>query len=89
LCGAQYFLRIVDDASRATWVYLKKDRSEARKLPKGFVAMVRNQFNRGIKVARSDNGSEFTLGPMQKFYYEHEILRESSCIDPLRKNGRV
>jgi len=81
LCGAHYFLSIVDDASRATWVYLMKDRREASKLLKGFIAMVRNQFHKGIKVVRSDNGSKFTSGPMQEFYYEYGILRESSCID--------
>jgi len=29
-------------------------------------------------VVRSDNRSEFTSGPIQEFYLEHEILRESS-----------
>ena len=27
LCGADYFLTIVDNASRATWVYLMKEKS--------------------------------------------------------------
>ena len=33
-CGAYYFLTIVDDASRATWVYLMKDKTEVSKLLK-------------------------------------------------------
>ena len=52
LCGAHYFLSLVDDASRATWVYLIKDRREANKLVKGFNNMVKNQFHKGIKVVR-------------------------------------
>jgi len=32
LCGAHYFLSLVDDVSRATWVYLMKVRGEASKL---------------------------------------------------------
>jgi len=42
LCGAHYFLSVVDEASRATWVYSMKDISEASKLLKGFIVMVRN-----------------------------------------------
>ena len=88
-CGAHCFLSIVDDASRATWVYLMKDRTEASKLLKNFILMVRNQFKKGVKMVRSDNGSEFTSGPMQEFYLDHEIFRESSCVDTPQQNGRV
>jgi len=89
LCGAHYFLSLVGDASRATWVYLMKDRSEASKLLRGFISMVKNQFQKGIKVVRSDNGSEFIPGPMQDFYYEHGILCESSCVHTPQQNGIV
>ena len=40
LCGAHYFLSIIDDGSRDTWLYLMKDRGEARKLLKGFITVV-------------------------------------------------
>ena len=69
--------------------YLMKDKSEASKFLPGFIAMVRNQFHKGVKVVRSDNGSEFTSGPMQNFYSDHGILRESSCVDTPQQNGRV
>jgi len=69
-------------------VYLIKDRSEASKLLKGFIAMIRNEFHKGIKVVRSDNGSKFTSGPIQNFYYELEILCESSCVDTPQQNER-
>ena len=32
LCGAQFFFTIVDDASRATWVYLMREKGEASTL---------------------------------------------------------
>ena len=88
-CGAHYFLSIVDDTSRATWVYLMQSRTEASKLLKNFVMMVKTQFKRIVKVVRSDNGSEFTSGRMQNFYHEHGRLRESSCVDTPQQNGRV
>ena len=49
-CGAHYFLSIVNESSRATWVYLMQDRTEASKLLESFIAMVKNQFNKGVKV---------------------------------------
>ena len=63
-CGAHYFLSIVEDASRGTWVYLMKDKTEASKLLKYFIVMIKNQFGKGFKVVQSDNGREFTSGPM-------------------------
>ena len=66
-----------------------KDKSEANKLLKGFIAMVRTQFEKKIKVVRSNNGSEFTSRPMQEFYFEYSILRESSYVDKPQQNGRV
>ena len=66
-----------------------KDRTEASKLLQGFIIMVRNQFGKCVKLVKSDNGGEFTLGPMQQFYFEHNILRESHCVDTPQQNGRV
>ena len=88
-CDAHYFLSIVDDASRATWVCSMQDRTEASKLLKNFIVMVKTQFNQRVKVVCSDNGREFTSGPMQQFYHEYGILRESSCVDTPQQNGRV
>jgi len=51
-----------------------KNRIEASKLLKGFITMIQTQFDKKVKVVRSDNGSEFTLGHMQEFYFEHGIL---------------
>jgi len=67
---------------------LIRERSEASKLLIGFIAMVKNQFNKWVKVVRGDNGAEFTSGLMQEFYLEHGILRESSCVDTPQQNGR-
>jgi len=42
--GASYFLTIVDDASRAVWVYLMTEKRKIGNLLKGFVAMAKRQF---------------------------------------------
>ena len=89
LCRAHNFLSIVNDASRGTWIYLMKDESEASKLVMNFCMMVRTQFNVNVKVLRSDNGSEFTSGPMKEFYAKHGIVHQMSCVNTPQQNGRV
>ena len=51
--------------------------------------MVKNQFNKEVKVVRSDNEREFTSRLMQNFYHEHRVLSESSCVNTPQQNGRV
>ena len=82
-------MSIVDDASGGTWVYLMKDKSQASKLVMDFCKMVKTQFNVGVKVIRSDNGREFTLGPMKKFYAKHGIVHQTNCVNTTQQNGRV
>jgi len=65
-----------------------KDKSEASKLAMDFFKMVKVQFNVGVKVIRSDNGREFTSGPMKKFYAKHGIVHQASCVNTPQQNGR-
>jgi len=58
-----------------------KDRTEGSKLLKRFIVVVKNQFNKGVEVVRSDSGAKFTSGFMQNFLLEHGILRETSYVD--------
>ena len=58
-CNARYFLTIVDDFSRATWVFLMVGKYEVAQLIIDFCSMVKTQFNTKVKMVRSDNGQEF------------------------------
>ena len=53
--GAHFFLTIVDDCTRAIWVYLLQKKSEAYQCFVNFHAMVKNHFDANIKHIRSDN----------------------------------
>ena len=57
--GSRFFLTIVDDHSRATWVHLLAHKSNAFPLLKAFVSFVETQFGAIVQVIRSDNGMEF------------------------------
>jgi hypothetical protein len=77
MSGHRYFLTIVDDKSRVTWIYLMKLKSETSQLIKKFVSMVQTQFKIQVKCIRSDNGNEFKLA---NFYNEHGIIHQCSCV---------
>jgi len=79
----------MDDASRATWVFLMCEKSEASRFIQSFIVMAFTQFGKKVKVVRSDNGSEFTSNPMQVFYQVHGIFCQNSYVDTPQQNGRL
>ena len=66
-CGACYFLTLVDDGSRSVWLYLMKEKSEVELFLKGFVAMVKTQFDKQVEVVQTNNGFEFKIWACEKF----------------------
>ncbi|CAL8995277.1 unnamed protein product [Prunus brigantina] len=58
---AQYFLTIVDDYSRCTWVYLMHHKSDARQKLTTFINLVEAQFSSQVKIVRSDNAPALML----------------------------
>ena len=80
--GYKFFLTIVDDASRSTWVYLMKAKSNFKHLFISFYNMILTQFGIGIKVIRSDNALEFSL---VEFFSAQGIIHQKSCLYPSTK----
>ena len=72
LCGAYYFLTIVDDYSRFTWIFLMRHKNEAQSLLKRFFNYVLTQFESHIKIFRSDNGGEFIS--LRPFFLDHGVI---------------
>ena len=71
LDGFKYFLTIVNDATRATWLFLMKSKSDVRPLFLSFYTMVATQFGQNIKSIRIDNAEEFD---MLDFLNSHGII---------------
>jgi len=65
ISGCHYFFAIVDDFSRAIWVFLLKHKEETLKCLEDFWSMVETQFSVPIQQVRSDNETEFTNGTLQ------------------------
>ena len=62
--GFKYFLTIVDDFSRAVWVYLLKSKMEVCEYIENFIKLIFTQFGKRVKVVRSDNGTKFVNNKM-------------------------
>ena len=58
--GELYFMLLVDDYTRMTWLCFLKKKSKSFEHFIIFKEMVENETDLKIKTLRSDNGGEFT-----------------------------
>ncbi|GKB90804.1 ribonuclease H-like domain-containing protein, partial [Tanacetum coccineum] len=85
--GYKYFLTIVDDYSRAVWVYLIKSKDEVFNVFANYINLIHNQFDVKIKTARSDNGTEFVNKKMYELFSDLGIIQQTSCTHTPQQNG--
>ncbi|GJT45233.1 putative RNA-directed DNA polymerase [Tanacetum coccineum] len=85
--GYKYFLTVVDDFTRAVWVFLLRGKDEVFQNIVTFFNLVKNQFNKSIKTFRSDNGTEFINLNMERFCKDNGILHQTSCPYTPQQNG--
>lgn len=85
----RYFLTLVDDYSRNTWVYLLKLKSDALATLKLFLQYVSNHFKKSVKFLRSDNALEFTSSECQLFFSENGIIHQTSCPHHPQQNAKA
>jgi hypothetical protein len=84
-----YFMLIIDDYSRLTWVSFLKEKSEAFEKLKVFKALTENQTGKRLKAVRSDRGGEFSSGNFKEFCDKHGIKREYTIPRTPQQNGVV
>lgn len=88
--GHKYFITIIDDHTRHTWVHLMSQKLYAFHLIKSFVKMVKTQFNMMVKVIRTDNAIK--LGTCSKgisLFQDNGILHHKSTPNNPQQNGVV
>ena len=85
----KFFLTMVDDHSRVSWVHLLKCKSDAYSAIERFVKMAKNQFQKEVKIIRSDNALEFEDKHCRLLFDELGIIHQTSCVDRPQQNGRV
>ncbi|KAJ9557475.1 hypothetical protein OSB04_012089 [Centaurea solstitialis] len=84
--GHKYFLTLVDDHSRFTWLYLLKQKSDAVNIILQFFAMIGTQFGKTIKMFRSDNAKELDF---DEFFKKKGVIHQKSCVACPQQNSVV
>ncbi|GJZ12978.1 putative RNA-directed DNA polymerase, partial [Tanacetum coccineum] len=85
--GFKFFLTIVDDYSRAVWVYLLKSKTEVGEYIESFIKLVFTQFGKKVKIVRSDNGTEFVNHHLSNLFNDLGIIHQTSCAYTPQQNG--
>ena len=67
IAGNKYFMLLIDDHTRMSWVYFLRQKSEALTCFRKFKAMVELQFGFKVKCLRSDRGGEFVSNEFDRF----------------------
>jgi hypothetical protein len=84
-----YFMKIIDDYSRLTWVAFLKEKVEAFEKFKIFKALTKTQTGKRLKVVISDRGGEFMSCDFKELCDKHGIKREYTIPRTPQQNGVV
>lgn len=89
LTNNHYVLTIVDDYSRATWTFLIKYKSQVAFTLISFITQMQNQYNKSVKILRSDDDTEFANTQCHDFFSKLGIIHQTSCAYTPQQNGIV
>lgn len=81
-----YGVFLVDYCTHFTWVFLLGNKSDASNVVSRFYAMVETQFQRRIKVFRTDNAKELAITDLCN---TKGILHQFSCVQRPEQNSVV
>lgn len=87
--GYNYFLTLVEDKSRTTWIYLLSDKSTVTNLLIELITLIQTQFHVTLKALRTDNGTEFVNAILSKKLSSLGIVHQTSCVYTPQQNGLV
>lgn len=84
--GYKYFITLVDDYTRVTWVYLLTNKSYVSTVFPGFLQLIETQYSAKIKAIRSDNAPELFFTSLLK---SKRIVHFFSCVYTPQQNSVV
>ena len=87
--GSRYYLLIIDDFSRFSWIYFLKEKSEAAENFMRFKIWVENQTECKIKAIRTDNGTEFVSKKFKEILSTAGIQHQLTVPYSPQQNGVV
>ncbi|KAK3038516.1 hypothetical protein RJ639_029316 [Escallonia herrerae] len=85
--GNFYFVSFIDDASRKTWIYAIKQKSDVYHTFKKWKALVENETGNKVKCLKSDNGGEYRNGGFQEYCSNNGIRLIRTVKRTPQENG--
>ncbi|KAJ9679119.1 hypothetical protein PVL29_021142 [Vitis rotundifolia] len=85
--GACWFVSLIDECTRVTWIFLLKQKSDVSIVIPNFHSMVQNQFGVKIKSFRTDNARDYFNQTLSPYFQSQGILHDSSCVNTPQQNG--
>ena len=85
--GARYFVTFIDECTRMTWVSLLFKKSDVCLAFQNFPKMTHTQYQKQIRVSKSDNGTDFIDASLRNFLRNHGIHHQTSCTYAPQQNG--
>jgi len=82
-----YFLTFIDHATRYTWVYVIANKSEVFETFVKWKVMVEKQYERKVKIIRTDNGGEYTSNEFESFLSNEGIVHQKTIPKTPEQNG--
>ena len=82
-------LTVLDDNSRYNWTFFLKNKSDTFESFCYWTKIIKNQFNKTIKVIRSDNGTEFLSNSFQSFCKDNGIIHQTTVPYNPQQNNRA
>ena len=87
LGGSKYFLLIIDDYTRLTWVAMLQQKSDAFEAFKRFKTLAETEKGANLKALRTDRGGEFTSTEFSSYCNRNGIKRELTAPYSPHQNG--
>ena len=78
LGGSYYYLTLIDEHIRFTWIYFLKEKSHAVKAIKDFIIMIEKQIQFIVKHIFTNNGGEYLSPELREFFSEKGIIHDLS-----------
>jgi len=87
LGASHYYVTFINDATRKTWIYCIRNKSDVFDTFKKWKALVENETGKRLKCLRSDNGGEYCIKEFDRYSSENGIRRENIVPGTPQENG--
>ena len=85
LGGSRYYVTFINDATRKTWIYCIRNKSDVFDTFKKWKALVENEIGKRLKFLRPNNGGEYCSKEFGRYYSENGIRREKTVLETPQK----